>query len=218
MHSSVLVTDTWEVLDGWLFTAQAARGCGTDATNVSSTHISRDCLAPGPAPVLPLCSVWKGGQGRGPSELFSFFRTQPPVGSGTKVSEGPSIRVLLVDDDLALTRSLTAGMEAHGLSVVAAGTATEALALIADPSVGIDVIVMDVVLPDSFGSQVAMERTLYRPAIPVVYISGYARGDAVLAASSAAGDAGPFLEKPFTPDELVAVVRRVAHQHSGGQG
>jgi DNA-binding NtrC family response regulator len=122
-----------------------------------------------------------------------------------------------VDDDAALTRSLAAGLEANGLSVVAAGTAAEALALIADPAVQIDVIVMDVVLPDSFGSQVAMERTLYRPAVPVVYISGYARGDAVLAASSHS-DAGPFLEKPFTPAELVAVVRRVAHQHSGEQG
>jgi two-component system cell cycle sensor histidine kinase/response regulator CckA len=145
------------------------------------------------------------------------------VGSGPQVSEGkdgkgPQLRVLLVDDDLALTRSLTAGLQAHGLSVVSAGTAAEALALIADPAVGIDVIVMDVVLPDSFGSQVAMERTLFRPDVPVIYISGYARGDAVLAASGAAGDAGPFLEKPFTPDELVAVVRRVAHQHSGGQG
>ena len=63
---------------------------------------------------------------------------------------------------------------------------------------------------------VAMERTLYRPDVPVVYISGYARGDAVLSASSAS-DAGPFLEKPFTPAELVAVVRRVAHPSSGGQ-
>jgi DNA-binding NtrC family response regulator len=138
------------------------------------------------------------------------------VGPGTENREGASLHVLLVDDDLALTRSLSAGLQAHGLSVVAAGTATEALAVIADSSVPIDVIVMDVVLPDSFGSQVAMERTLYRPDVPVVYISGYARGDAVLSASSAS-DAGPFLEKPFTPAELVAVVRRVAHPSSGGQ-
>jgi DNA-binding NtrC family response regulator len=136
-----------------------------------------------------------------------------------KALDGTPLRVLLVDDDTALIRSLTAGLQAHGLSVTPAGTAAEALAVIADPAVEIDVIVMDVVLPDSFGSQVAMERTLYRPDVPVVYISGYARGDAVLAATaSSASEAGPFLEKPFTPDELVAVVRRVAHQHSGEQG
>jgi DNA-binding NtrC family response regulator len=142
--------------------------------------------------------------------------SQPSAGPHGKDEDGTALRVLLVDDDLALIRSLTAGLQAHGLSVVAAGTAADALALIADPSVGIDVIVMDVVLPDSWGSQVAMERTLYRPDVPVIYISGYARGDAVLAASSGSGDT-PFLEKPFTPAELVALVRRVAHQGSSGQ-
>ena len=141
------------------------------------------------------------------------------MGSGTdqRGEQTTPLRVLIVDDDLALIRSLTAGLRAHGLEVVAAGTAAEALALIADPAVGMDVIVMDVVLPDSFGSQVAMERTLYRPDVPVVYISGYARGDAVLAASSAA-DSVPFIEKPFTPGELAALVRRVAHQGNAGQG
>jgi DNA-binding NtrC family response regulator len=124
--------------------------------------------------------------------------------------------VLLVDDDPSLIRILIAGLRAHGLTPIAAGTAADALAVIADPTVGIDVIVMDVVLPDSFGAQVAMERTLYRPDVPVVYMSGYARGDAVLAASSMS-DAGPFLEKPFTADELVAVVRRVAQQQGGEQ-
>ena len=119
-----------------------------------------------------------------------------------------AIRVLLVDDDEALTKSLSTALQAHGLQVVSAATAAEALALISNPGVGIDVIVMDLVLPDSWGSLVAMERTLYRPDTPVVYISGYARGDAVLAASSA-GDDHPFLEKPFTPGELATVVRRV---------
>jgi DNA-binding NtrC family response regulator len=131
----------------------------------------------------------------------------------------PPLQILLVDDDEALIRSLSAGLKAHGLGVVAAGTAADALALIADPDVPMDVIVMDVVLPDSWGSQVAMERTLYRPNVPVVYISGYARGDAVLAASAAssAGDGAAFLEKPFTPDELVAVLRRVVHERTPGQ-
>lgn len=125
------------------------------------------------------------------------------------------LRVLLVDDDMALIRSLSAGLEKLGFRVTAAGTAADALAVIADSTVEIDVVVMDLVLPDSWGSQVAMERTLYRPNVPVVYISGYARGDAVLAASITA-DSGPFLEKPFTPDELAAVVRQVAGQ--GGAG
>ncbi len=146
------------------------------------------------------------------------------MGSRTPHAERPQhhdegnhpLRVLLVDDDADLIKSLKAGLEAQGLSVVAAGTAAQALELMADPNIDIDVLVMDLVLPDSWGSQVAMERTLYRPNVPVVYISGYAKGDAILTAS-AVGDVGPLLQKPFTPDELATLVRRV-HEEAAGQG
>lgn len=146
------------------------------------------------------------------------------MGSRTPHTERPQhhdegnhpLRVLLVDDDADLITSLKAGLDAHGLIVVAAGTAAEALAMMADPNIDIDVLVMDLVLPDSWGSQVAMERTLYRPNVPVVYISGYAKGDPILTASTV-GDVGPFLEKPFTPEELATLVRRV-HEGAAGEG
>ena len=93
------------------------------------------------------------------------------------------------------------------MEVITAVTAAEALATIADPSVLFDVLVVDMVLPDSWGSQVAMEGTVYRPAVPVIYISGYSRGDAVFAATSGASGVR-FLEKPFTPSELVGAIRR----------
>lgn len=145
------------------------------------------------------------------------LRTRLPERSQGDDEEIGPLRVLLVDDDAGLIKSLTKALEARGMTVLSAGTAADALALIADPAVGIDIVVMDLVLPDSWGSQVAMEQTLYRPDVPVVYISGYARGDAVLAASTI-GDVGPFLEKPFTPDELVKLIRRVAHERTTDEG
>ena len=118
----------------------------------------------------------------------------------------PPVHVLLVDDDDDLRQTLCGGLQAMGFTITATSTAAEALAALADTRIRIDVIVMDLMLPDSWGPQVAMERTLYRPDAPVLYISGYTSGDAVLRASVAA-DNVPFLQKPFSVSELARAIR-----------
>ena len=117
----------------------------------------------------------------------------------------PPVHVLLVDDDDDLRQTLRSGLQAMGFTVTAASTAAEALAGLADAQLRIDAIVMDLMLPDSWGPQVAMERTLYRPDTPVLYISGYSAGDAGLKAS-VAGDDVPFLQKPFSVRELARAI------------
>lgn len=116
------------------------------------------------------------------------------------------IDVLLVDDDPSLRGALVRGLKRHGFAVSAAATADDALRLISDATVPIDVVVMDIVLPDSWGSQIAMEHSLFRPDTPVLFISGHSREDLVLDASSAQGEIA-FLEKPFTVPELVEAIR-----------
>jgi two-component system, cell cycle sensor histidine kinase and response regulator CckA len=115
--------------------------------------------------------------------------------------------VLLVDDDPSLRRSVKKGLQGEGFSVLTAGTAEEALRIAADPTVRFDVVVMDIVLPDSWGSQVAMEQSLFRPGIPVIFVSGQTRDDVVLEASSG-HDEIPFLAKPFSVEELAQAIRK----------
>jgi two-component system cell cycle sensor histidine kinase/response regulator CckA len=119
-----------------------------------------------------------------------------------------TIDVLLVDDDTELRGALARGLKRKGFQVSVAATANDALRLMADAGVPIDVVVMDIVLPDSWGSQVAMEQSLYRPGTPVIFISGHTPEDAVLEASSAQGEIH-FLAKPFSVDELAAAIRLV---------
>jgi DNA-binding response OmpR family regulator len=123
----------------------------------------------------------------------------------TKDTEN-AVDVLLVDDDADLRAALARGLKRKGFRVSAAATADDALRLIADPGVAIDIVVMDIVLPDSWGSQVAMEQSLYRPGTPVIFISGHALEDAVLQASSGQGEIA-FLAKPFSVEELAAWIR-----------
>jgi two-component system, cell cycle sensor histidine kinase and response regulator CckA len=134
---------------------------------------------------------------------------KPPKGADAQAPH-----VLLVDDDPDIRKVFSLGLEKRGFQVIAAGTAGEALKLAEDPDVQIDVIIMDIVLPDSWGSQVAMEQTLFRPETKVIYISGYSKGDAVLGASSI-NEAVDFLPKPFTVEELAAKIREVLSENSG---
>lgn len=132
---------------------------------------------------------------------------------GRTPGERPS--VLLVDDDPHLRSVFTKGLKGKGFNVVSAGSADEALRYAANPDVAIDVLVMDIVLPDSWGSQVAMEQTLFRPDTKVIFISGYSHEDAVLGASSA-NDEVHFLAKPFTVADLASLIRSVLDDPSPG--
>jgi two-component system, cell cycle sensor histidine kinase and response regulator CckA len=136
------------------------------------------------------------------------------MGNGSRTpDERPS--VLLVDDDPHLRSVFSKGLTGKGFDVVSAGSAEEALSYAADPDVAIDVIVMDIVLPDSWGSQVAMEQGLFRPDTKVIFISGHSREDAVLGASSA-NDEVHFLAKPFTVTDLATMIRSVLDEPSPG--
>lgn len=129
----------------------------------------------------------------------------PPVGRP---------HVLLVDDDLHILEVFSQGLTRRGFQVTSASTAEEALSL-AHPDVRIDLVVMDIVLPDSWGSQVVLELTSFQPDMRVLFISGYSRDDAVLGASSM-NEAVDFLAKPFTMDELVAKIQEVLEGDSEG--
>jgi len=122
---------------------------------------------------------------------------------------GEGIHVLLVDDDGALVSALTRGLEREGFSILTAESSEEAIRIAADLETRIDVVVMDIVLPDSWGGQVAMEQGLFRPDVPVIFISGHSEGDAVLTASSGQEET-TFLAKPFSIEELAGKIREVS--------
>lgn len=117
------------------------------------------------------------------------------------------IHVLLVDDDDALRNVLSRGLQGKGFTVHSAANASEALTFASRLDVRIDVTVMDLVLPDSWGSQLAMEQSAFRPDAPIIFISGFSENDMVLQAT--ASREIRFLAKPFTVQELAVLIRRV---------
>lgn len=101
--------------------------------------------------------------------------------------------VLLVDDDNAV-RSLTATMlESIGLRVIQAPSGLEALAAL---SAEVDLVLTDYAMPGMTGGELAALVKQVRPAVPVVFITGYADTDVLGLNDSTV------IQKPFTEQDL----------------
>jgi two-component system KDP operon response regulator KdpE len=111
-------------------------------------------------------------------------------------------RVLIVEDEPALVRALRINLRARGFDVSTATTGREALAEARRRPPG--VVLLDLGLPDTDGTQVIHELRTWSRA-PVIVLSGRAgSGDKIGALDAGAED---YVTKPFDMEELLARLR-----------
>lgn len=111
-------------------------------------------------------------------------------------------RVLLVDDEPAIQRTVGPLLRSRGYDVELAGSGTEALASVAARMP--DLIVLDLGLPDLEGTEVC-RRLRAESQVPIVVLSARgAEADKVNALDLGADD---YVTKPFGPEELLARIR-----------
>ena len=111
-------------------------------------------------------------------------------------------RVLLVDDEVSIQRSVGPLLRSRGYEVDIAGSGSEALRFVADRPP--DLIVLDLGLPDIEGTEVCrpVRETLN---VPIIVLSARgAEADKVNALDLGADD---YVTKPFGPEELLARIR-----------
>ena len=111
-------------------------------------------------------------------------------------------RILLVDDEPAIQRSVGLLLRARGYDVRIAGTGAEALSMAAQQAP--DLIVLDLGLPDLEGTEVC-RRIRTTSQVPIVVLS--ARGAEVDKVNALDLGADDYVTKPFGPDELLARIR-----------
>lgn len=110
-----------------------------------------------------------------------------------------SERVVLVVDDEPVVCHLVARMLVDaGFHALEAHSGTEAVALLATLNGTVQLVVSDVAMPGMTGIELAERIARDWPSTPVLLTSGQGR--------PAAGYAGAFLPKPFTPDHLLDAV------------
>jgi DNA-binding NtrC family response regulator len=132
--------------------------------------------------------------------------------NGSSSTEPPV--VFFVDDDDSIRSVYSTVMRKHGVRVLEAASADEAGRLVEIFTEPIDVLLMDVNLPDGWGSSVAQRLSESHPEMVVIYTTGFADTDPIL--SGALKDAPFVLRKPFSSAELLQTIQeamRASHGH-----
>jgi len=125
------------------------------------------------------------------------------AGGGARGAE----TVLLVEDAPRVREVVREILEMNGYRVIEARHGQEAIELSQQHKGPIQLMVTDVVMPQMSGRELAQHFARVRPAMRVLFMSGYTDSAIVRHGELEAGTA--FLSKPFTPDALAAKVREV---------
>ena len=130
------------------------------------------------------------------------------AGYSQSESDGLTHQTLLVVDDEEMVRRLAARMlVALGFRVLVAGSGQEAVRLLRRGAHRIDGVVTDVAMPGIGGRELGETIAQCWPQIRVLYMSGFAAGRMVTEGSL--DPAVPFIQKPFTSEQLGRKVREV---------
>ncbi len=121
-------------------------------------------------------------------------------------------RLLMIDDDVALTRMVGEYLGARGLPVTAAHGVAEGERLLR--SEVFDALILDAMLPDGDGFELC-RRLRERSRLPVIMLT--ARGEEVDRIVGLELGADDYLPKPFSPRELLARLRALLRRAQGGQ-
>jgi len=150
--------------------------------------------------------------GQGTSFKIYLPVVMEPADAVVRAADGGSAAratetILLVEDEPQV-RSLTRTMLARlGYRVLEAESADEALSITSKYEGPLDLVLTDLVMPRMSGTDLARQMQTTRPAIRVLYMSGYTDygviGQGILTADT------PFIQKPFTSATLSRKVREV---------
>ena len=144
------------------------------------------------------------------------FKVYLPVDEAPASAAGPAPKqalprgagtILLVEDAAGIRRLAGEVIRRAGYRVLEAGDPEEAVAVAAAHEGAIDLLLTDIIMPGGNGVELARRMVGHRPGLSVLFMSGYT-DDAVVRNGMLASEAA-FIQKPFTPYELLRRVKRI---------
>jgi PAS domain S-box-containing protein len=155
-------------------------------------------------------------KGRG-STFEIFFPAAGKPDAGERPADPPRVappgvaggaETILVVDDSETVRGLVCEILTQaGYVVVGVGDPEEAIDQCARLGQSVDLLVTDVMMPGMTGVELGARLSKRHPKLKVIYISGYT-GETVID-EGLLEESCAFLQKPFSPDTLLATVRSV---------
>ena len=211
--------------DRWLEVRVSDTGIGMDPETASHAFEPFFTLkGPGKGTGLGLPAVYGTVQSHGgsidiessPGDGTTFrmrfpLHDAPPQATGTQTEaarEQPrrSATVMVVDDEDLVGRAAGLALERAGHRVRVFGSPTAALSHYRDCWHEIDLVVIDMIMPEMTGQELFTELHALNRDVSVVITSGHVPAAAVQQLLDLG--AREFLAKPFSPSELVAAVER----------
>lgn len=122
------------------------------------------------------------------------------------------MRILIVDDEPAIITALQPALAAQGHGLYSAATAVEALQVAG--SVDIDLVLLDLGLPDADGVDIIAKLKSVANATVIVLSARHLEADKVRALDEGADD---YINKPFGIEELLARLRAANRRRSHGR-
>ncbi len=153
--------------------------------------------------------------GRGTSFEILFPRveetgdSQKPEALPARIGRGTET-VLLVEDATQVRELVRQLLESAGYKVLTAQGSTEAIQVASEYQGGIHLVLSDVVMPGLSGPALVEQLLLKRPALKVLFMSGYA--DDKITLDKMKKEGLNFIEKPFTQVALATKVREILHK------
>jgi len=152
--------------------------------------------------------------GQGTTFTLSFPQSdslpEPCVNPATHLrQQGVGRKVLLVEDQAPVRDLAFAALIENGFAVEIAEDGNQALELMADGTLQVDLLLSDVVMPEMDGLELSRQFAKLHPEVPIMLMSGFV--DRVFPGADEGHQGIPFLRKPFTVDQLLeAVVEAIA--------
>jgi PAS domain S-box-containing protein len=127
-----------------------------------------------------------------------------PDGSAGAAPSGTET-VLIVDDEEDILHAMRDSLEARGYRVLAASDPSQALELFRAHAVDTSLVITDIVMPRMNGKELIRRIRDLSPTVKILAASGYTN---YVAEKEDIKEINGFLQKPFEPAHLLAVVRR----------
>jgi CheY-like chemotaxis protein len=151
--------------------------------------------------------------GQGTTITIQLPRTQRPAvsatGSGAMNEESleGSETILLVEDDDEVRAFVKEVLDRYGYRVLVAALPSEAIAVAAECTGEIEVLLTDVVMPEMSGRELAEALIASRPTMRTLYMSGYT--DEALGHHGVLDERFALIDKPFTAAALARKLREL---------
>ncbi len=128
-------------------------------------------------------------------------RPSPSIGT----VHSPGGVVLLVEDELSILALTQRVLQRLGYTVLSTCSPGEAIRLAEAHSGKIDLLLVDVVMPEMNGQQLSKQILSLQPNLKCLFMSGYTAD--VVARHGVHGEGSNFIQKPFSQDDLSAQIR-----------